>query len=167
MTAPVTIRRLEPSDYEAVHRIFCGPKVIRGTLQLPHPSLSAWQKRMQDPDESWHDLAACLGDEVVGHGALHTYTRPRRKHAGAIAMTVRDDMQGQGIGTALLQALVEMADNWYNIHRLELEVYTDNEPAVRLYRRFGFAVEGTLKDYAFRDGKYVDAFSMARLRPEA
>jgi L-phenylalanine/L-methionine N-acetyltransferase len=47
-----------------------------------------------------------------------------------------------------------------------LEVYTDNEPAVRLYKKFGFSVEGTLRRYAFRDGRFVDAYMMARLRQD-
>jgi putative acetyltransferase len=45
-------------------------------------------------------------------------------------------------------------------------VYTDNEPAVRLYKKFGFEIEGTLKKYAYRDGEYVDVYAMARFRPE-
>jgi L-phenylalanine/L-methionine N-acetyltransferase len=43
-----------------------------------------------------------------------------------------------------MQATVDLADKWLNLTRLELEVYTDNEPAIRLYKKFGFAVEGTL-----------------------
>jgi putative acetyltransferase len=58
-----------------------------------------------------------------------------------------------------------MADKWLNLTRLELEVYTDNESAIRLYERFGFEREGTLRQHAFRDGKYVDSYFMARLVP--
>ncbi len=56
-----------------------------------------------------------------------------------------------------------MADNWLNYTRLELTVYTDNAAALALYRKFGFEIEGTLKAYAFRDGRYIDAYTMARL----
>lgn len=80
-------------------------------------------------------------------------------------MSVHDEWQGKGIGTALMRAGVELADNWLNLMRLELEVYADNEPAIRLYRRHGFELEGTLRQYAFRDGRYVDSYLMARLRP--
>jgi putative acetyltransferase len=45
-----------------------------------------------------------------------------------------------------------------------LEVYTDNAPALRLYRKFGFEIEGTKRRYALRDGVFVDAHVMARLR---
>ena len=41
---------------------------------------------------------------------------------------------------------------------------TDNAPAIRLYQKFGFATEGTLVHYAFRDGEYVDCLTMARVR---
>jgi len=42
-------------------------------------------------------------------------------------------------------------------------VYVDNVPAISLYKKFGFETEGTLKKYAFRAGKYVDAYTMARI----
>ena len=47
---------------------------------------------------------------------------------------------------------------------MDLDVYVDNEPALRLYKKFGFVIEGRLVDYAFRDGEYVDVYIMARLR---
>jgi putative acetyltransferase len=64
-----------------------------------------------------------------------------------------------------MRAGLELADNWLNLTRLELEVYSDNESGVRLYERFGFEREGTLRQHAFRDGRYVDSYVMARLRP--
>ena len=57
-----------------------------------------------------------------------------------------------------------VADNWLNLRRLELAVYVDNEPGIRLYRKFGFEIEGTRRGDAFRDGKFVDSFAMARWR---
>src|SRR5207248_8639625 len=59
----------------------------------------------------------------------------------------------------------ELADGWLNYQRLELSVYTDNLAAMHLYRKFEFAIEGTCRAYAFRDGGYVDAYQMARMHP--
>ena len=161
----ITIRRVEPNDYEALHKIFTGPRVIWGTLQLPFPSAEMWRKRLAEPPEGFYSLVACVEGEVVGQCGLHTSpSRPRRRHAAEIGMVVRDDWQGKGVGTALLQALIDLADNWVNVSRLELEVYTDNEPAIKLYQKFGFTIEGTGTKYAYRDGKYVDVYFMARLR---
>ena len=57
-----------------------------------------------------------------------------------------------------------MADNWLNLKRVELQVYTDNARAIHLYEKFDFVIEGTHKAFAFRDGEYVDAYSMARVK---
>lgn len=162
----ITVRRTEPSDYAAVHDIFAGAQAVWGTLQLPFPSVEQWRKRLAEPPDGLYSLVACADGEVVGQLGLHTAPHsPRRRHAAQIGVAVRDDWQGKGVGTGLMQAAVDLADKWLNLERLELEVYTDNEAAVRLYKKFGFVVEGTLACFAFRDGRYVDAYAMARLRP--
>jgi putative acetyltransferase len=162
----ITIRHTEVTDADAIHRIFTGPNVVRGTLQLPHPSVELWRKRLAEPAEGVQWLCAAVDGEVVGHLGLHTTpTRPRRRHAAGIGMAIHDDWQGKGIGTALLAAAVDMADNWLGITRLELTVFADNSPAVRLYEKFGFVVEGTLAAYALRAGRYEDVYTMARIRP--
>jgi len=160
-----SIRRAEPGDCEAMCRLFSNPKVIWGTLQLPFPSAEVWRKRLAEPPEGFYNLVACVERDVVGQLGLQAFlNRVRRRHAGEMGMAVRDDWQGQGVGTALMQAAVDLADNWLNLSRLELEVFVDNEPAIRLYKKFGFAIEGTLARFAYRDGQYVDVYAMARLR---
>lgn len=73
--------------------------------------------------------------------------------------------QRRGIADALMTALIDRAENWMQMTRLELEVYVDNAPAIALYRKHGFVEEGRLRSYAFRDGAYVDVYPMARLKP--
>jgi L-phenylalanine/L-methionine N-acetyltransferase len=163
----ISIRAAEPDDYEAIHQIFLGPNVVWGTLQLPFPSAEMWRKRMAESSERSFRLVACLEQDLVGQIDIHTFPdRPRRRQAGQIGMSVRDEFQRRGVGTALLQAAVDLADKWLNLLRLELEVYSDHEAAVRLYKRFGFAIEGTLARYAYRAGKYVDVYTMARFKQD-
>ena len=81
-------------------------------------------------------------------------------------MAVDVAYQGQGVGSALLAAIVDLADNWYNLRRLELEVHADNAAGVALYEKFGFEVEGVYRKFAYRDGAFVDALAMARLRAD-
>jgi putative acetyltransferase len=161
----ITVRHAEPDDYQGLHRIFSGPKAVAGTLQLPLPSAEAWRKRLAEPPEGLFSLVACVEGEVVGSLGLETSpTRPRMRHVGSIGMAVRDDWQGRGVGTALMGAALDLADNWLNLTRIELRVYVDNSAAVALYKKSGFEIEGTHHRLAFRDGEYVDAYSMARLR---
>ena len=161
----VNVRHAEPADYEAMHRIMSGPRAAAGTLQLPLQSAEAWRKRLAEPPDGLFMLVACVEGEVVGNLGLETPpNRPRMKHVGSIGMAVRDDWQGRGVGTALMEAALDLADNWLNLTRIELRVYVDNSAAVTLYKRFGFEIEGTHRRLAFRNGEYVDAYSMARLR---
>ena len=161
----ILIRRATTDDAVALVRLFSAPRAMWGTLQVPYTSEEARRRRLADAPEGTYPLVAEVDGEVVGQLTLHSNpTRPRRAHAGALGMAVRDDWHGRGVGTALMAACLDLADNWLNLTRVELEVYTDNEPALRLYKKFGFEIEGTLRRYAYRDGKWVDAYFMARLR---
>ena len=163
----IQVRHVEPDDYCALHDVFAQPNVIAGTLQLPFPSLERSRKRTSETDDGRYRLVAVVDDKVVGMLSLLIMTNPRRRHTGSIGMAVHDAYQGRGVGSALMEKMLELADNWLNLERIELTVFTDNERAVRLYQRFGFEIEGTLQQYAFRDGALVDAYSMARLRTKA
>jgi len=165
MNRNIVIRHAEPDDYEALHRVFSAPKAVWGTLQLPFPSKEGWRKRLAEPPEGFFGLVASVEGDVVGSLGLHTFpSRPRRRHVGQIGMAVRDDWHRRGVGTALMEAAVDLADNWLNLTRLDLTVFADNAAAIHLYEKFGFVTEGRLARYAFRDGQYVDCLLMARLR---
>lgn len=140
------------------------PRVIWGTLQMPYPSLSAWRTRGAEEPKGMIRLVACVDEHPVGNLAMWTVASLRRRHVGEIAMAVHDDWQGKGCGQALMDAALNLADGWLDLHRLELQVFTDNDRARRLYERCGFGIEGTLKQFAFREGAYIDVFAMARLR---
>jgi len=164
------IRAAEASDADDTWECMDQPGVVAGTLQLPLRSraMRATWLSGDGTDAHNHPLVAVLGGRVVGNAGLHLASSPRRRHSGAIGMMVHDEFQGQGIGSALIAALLDLADNWLNLRRVELEVFTDNSPGIALYHKFGFTIEGTLRDYAFQRGRFVDAHVMSRLRvPEA
>jgi putative acetyltransferase len=161
----IVVRRAVPDDAEAIQRIFEAPLALRGTLQIPYTSVEKRRQWFTESDNTTYPLVAVVEGEVVGQLTLHARgTSPRRRHVAGLGMAVRDDWHGRGVGTALMVACLNLADNWLNLRRLELEVFVDNEPALRLYKKFGFAVEGRFVDFAYRDGEYVDAYTMARLR---
>lgn len=162
----IEIRASEPRDAEAIAEVFACPGVIAGTLQLPYQSVEKRREKLERQAADTFELVAELRDRVVGCLGLHLESASRRRHCGSIGMAVRDDFQGQGIGSALMHAAMNLADNWLGLHRIELSVYTDNVQAIHLYEKFAFAVEGTARQYALRGGVYVDAYMMARLRAQ-
>lgn len=160
----VTIRAFEMDDWQQVAELWRQPKVIWGTLQLPYQSLDDIRRRLENPPERFHRLVAVTGDgRVIGLLGLEV-GHGRRSHTGHIGMMVHPDFHNQGIGSALMQAAIDLAERWLNLSRVELSVYTDNPAAIRLYEKFDFQIEGTLRRYAYRDGEYVDAYMMARMR---
>ena len=161
----IVIRHAEPGDFEAIQSIFEAPEAVAGTLQVPFPSAEAWRKLLSEQQAGGKMLLASIDGEVVGQIGIHTVPRPRRAHVGYIGMAVHDKWHHQGVGSALLQAAISLADNWLHLLRLELTVYTDNKVAVHLYKKHGFVIEGTHRAFALRDGKYVDAYAMARIHP--
>jgi putative acetyltransferase len=169
-TAPIVIRRPRPDDAAAMVAIMGDRQVLPGLLQVPYATESMWRKRIEEmpvgPATAELFVVAERGGEVVGNAGVHPVSHVRRRHAAAVGMAVAHHAQRQGVGTALMSALVDWADNWAHLLRLELTVYTDNPGAIALYRRFGFELEGTHRAYALRDGAYVDSHCMARLHPK-
>jgi L-phenylalanine/L-methionine N-acetyltransferase len=159
----LVIRAREPSDWREIAALRQLPRVRWGTLALPFVTADATRKFLESPPDGFTGIVAVLAEKIVGTASI-ARDKGRCSHVGRIGMCVHDDFHGRGIGASLLAALIDTADNWLNLRRLELAVYVDNEPAIRLYRRFGFEIEGTRRAAAFRDGVFVDDHLMARLR---
>jgi putative acetyltransferase len=132
----ISIRRAEPGDFEALARSFEDPSAYAGTLQLPYPSRELWRKRLAEPVDGDFVLLAFVGDQLAGHAGLHPPSKQPRR-SHAMNIGMAVPSQQQGKGAA-----------------------------IALYRKFGFDLEGTHRAYALRNGEYVDAHFMARLKPK-
>lgn len=165
----ISIRRAGPADAAAIARVMGDPAVFPNLLQMPYVNEEAQRARLaegQVPGKIDLSLVAERGGEFLGSAGLHP-TGPglRRRHVVMIGISVLPEAQGQGVGTALMQALCDYADRWMGVLRIELTVFVDNAAAIALYRKFGFETEGRHRGYALRDGVFADVFAMARLHP--
>lgn len=160
----ISIRNAEEHDASAVHEILTSPHVVEGTMRLEFMPLDTTRLRLQ-PEQDKIKLVAISGDEVIGFAELITHPDlPRHAHVGEINMiAVRADHQRNGVGQALLQALIDLSDRWLGIHRLGLIVWETNQRAISTYEQRGFKIEGTMRDYVLVDGKWVNAHVMGRL----
>ncbi|MBU1337018.1 MAG: GNAT family N-acetyltransferase [Alphaproteobacteria bacterium] len=161
--AGLVIRASRPDDAADMAELIALPGFRAGTLRLPYPRQEQVRSWLEGQTENTVNLMAVLDGKIVGNAGLNRLSG-RRAHAAGLGIGIHDDFVGRGIGTALISELVDMADNWLDIRRLELNVYTDNSVAVRLYEKFGFRREGVFVGYAYREGAYVDSLAMARLR---
>ena len=167
MTPNILIERFAETHLAGITALYNDPAMARQVLQMPYQPAERWRRLLAPDNERLVALVATHQGEVIGSATLEQFARVRRSHCGSIGMGVAGAWQRQGTGSRLLGELLDIADNWMNLRRVELAVYCDNEAAVALYRKHGFEVEGQLRDYAIRDGGYADVYSMARLRSTA
>jgi putative acetyltransferase len=161
----IQIRHVRDDDADAVHRILEAAHVTRGTMRLPYHSRETVKERIRHVD-GVIKLVALGEGKVAGYAELVTHAELRHRHAGEVnIIATHPDFRGRQVGRALMGSIIDLADNWLQLTRLGLTVWTSNASAIALYRQFNFAVEGTMARYVFLGGQYVDAHVMGRVRP--
>ncbi len=110
---------------------------------------------------NWPVFYAIDGKRVVGWADITPATNPRLAHRGFLGMGLIESYRGQGLGTQLLEAVLNHAHK-IGLEKVELSVYSENEPAIKLYEKMGFAREGLIKHYRKLDGRYFDCLSMGK-----
>lgn len=103
---------------------------------------------------------ALTDDEIAGLIVFRGGERNRIRHVGEVGITVRKSCWGLGIGGFLIGFLIEWAKETKTIRKINLRVRSDNENAIRLYKKYGFGEEGILTRDFFIDGKFYDSISM-------
>lgn len=102
-------------------------------------------------------LVAYDEGELIGTGAVSVVSgRPRFSHRREIAISVRKDYWGKGIGSGLMNLLIDFCKK-SGAESIELEVRSDNERAIGLYKKFGFEKIGTNERYFKINGEYFSA----------
>ncbi|WP_420632070.1 GNAT family N-acetyltransferase [Candidatus Leptofilum sp.] len=163
-SSDIIIRTPRHSDTDDLYSCFSHPLVARTTLQMPSQEIGSTRKRIETQNKRLHRFVAEVQGKAVGMITLHQSDSPRTAHAAGLGMMVHPAYWGKGIGSQLMAAVVDLADNWLNISRIRLEVNVDNPAGVRLYHKFGFEIEGTKRWHAFGDGRLADSHFMARVR---
>ena len=108
-------------------------------------------------------LIARNEQRIVGHLQISTGTSPRFREMGDLFIYLHQDFQNVGLGAALIRKGLEIARK-RRLHRVELTVVADNDPAIHLYEKMGFVKEGLKREnYRAEDGTYHDEVIMGIL----
>ena len=156
----VIIRPPKVEDASAINAIRRMDGVRENTLGLISEPVSRTVQFLQNLDRNNHMLVAEVDGHVVGMASLMHSAHPRMHHSGSIAIAVHKDFQGKGVGRKLMEALIDIADNWLMLVRIELGVIEDNTRAYALYESMGFVKEGVKRMSIIRGGKYCDEIMM-------
>jgi RimJ/RimL family protein N-acetyltransferase len=118
---------------------------------------------IEDPTATTLLVEDPVTGRILGHGHVHV----ARYGVAQLGMALAAEARGRGIGRALLDGLIEAARD-LGAHKVELQVWPHNEPAIRLYRSRGFAVEGRVRrHYRRSSGQHWDAVIMGLLLDDA
>ncbi len=163
------IRPVRPEDADDINIMRRQPEVARWMMSLPSERVESSQNFIGNLRPNNHEFVAVMtlsgGQErVIGIAGLEVGARPRIAHTATMGICVHRDYQDKGVGSKLMEALLDLADNWLRLVRVELQVYAGNERAIHLYEKYGFEKEGLLRKASIQDGEYVDEYVMSRIR---
>ena len=126
-----------------------------GEFELTEREEADFLRKCRDLENQVYILALTEG-QIVGALNFSAGHRPRTRHSGELGMSVRKAYWGLGVGSTLLEALLEWARQTRIIKKINLRVRADNHRAILLYERKGFVKEGTIRKELFLDGTYYD-----------
>ena len=164
------IRPINSGDGKGLNELRRMPGVFENILGVSSERIKKNEDFVVNMDANQHHFVAISkvedSDEIiVGTAGLSVNGNHRTRHSGNIGIMIHKDYQNKGVGTALISALIDVADNWLMLVRLELTVFEDNERAIYLYEKFGFEKEGLKRLAAIRKGTYENEYLMARINP--
>lgn len=105
-------------------------------------------------------LLAMDGDEIAGIGTISSGNKIKGRHQGELGIVVAKKYQAQGIGTEIINRLLDFCRGNGITTRVQLDTSCNNDVAVKLYEKFGFEIEGRLKNTQLLDGVYSDLYVM-------
>jgi len=126
-----------------------------GEFDLTESEEEKFLRRCQVTENQLY-LLGTIDDVLVTTLSFSGGRRPRLRHSGEFGISVRSKYWGLGIGSLMLDALIEWAGETGIVKKINLRVRTDNRRAIRLYERKGFTIEGTSRREILLDGHYYD-----------
>lgn len=161
-------RREDAEAYYAQNFAPLDPEAARMTgsqAQFTREEVVAFLRESIEDGERYHFLILSPEGRIIGESVLNEIDWDLRCANFRIGI-FHPDQRGKGIGTWAVRQTRDFAFSQLHLHRLELDVYSFNPRAERVYRATGFRREGILRD-AVRDGDaYADAILMAMLEDE-
>ena len=156
------IRDIKIEDYKEISKIRKMPGVMENILSNKDEEEESIKEKIINMGKNQYWYVAEENGKVIGLGILMNHGNLRKKHVGVITLMVNSDYQNKGIGSLLMDKLINLSES-LNIIRLELCVFRDNYKAINLYKKFGFKEEGIKVKSALKNGEYADEIMMARI----
>ncbi|KID42480.1 GNAT family N-acetyltransferase [Fructilactobacillus fructivorans] len=156
------LRALEKTDLPKLHELFNDKPTMDYWFAEPYESMMSLEARYEreNNDPTIRNFAIDVNGKFAGIVALIDINS--RDRNAEIEIALSDEFVGNGIAQEAFDACVKYGFETLNLHKIFLYVDVENKPAVHIYEKFGFKIEGTLKGQFYVNGKYRDVYWMAK-----
>jgi RimJ/RimL family protein N-acetyltransferase len=97
---------------------------------------------------------------IIAVSDINSPPLPRLRHFGELGLSVMKKYWNIGVGTALLNYLIDWASTEGNLRKINLHVKETNTFAIHLYKKLGFVEEGRISRGMYINGEYFDLITM-------
>jgi len=158
----VTIREAEENDADAIKRIVDSVAKEKYYI-VPERSRENWKQAIKEIKErKGLILVAEINEMPVGMAHLVPGRFEKNKHVGFLGICILKEFRGKGIGTKMMEYMIKWAKEHRELEKISLNVFSTNRVAIKLYRKFGFEIEGICKKQFKIEDKYVDEIIMGK-----
>ncbi|UQS84879.1 GNAT family N-acetyltransferase [Apilactobacillus apisilvae] len=158
------LRAIESKDLKKVHKLFNNPFNMKFWFAEPYLPMEKLQAKFNhDLDDNSSRSFAITHDEKFA-GIIELVDIDLISQNAEIQIIIDSEFRGLKLAQKAFKACMEYGFNTLNLHKIYLNVDVENAPAVNVYKKMGFNIEGTLKDQYFADGDFRDCYFMGILK---
>ena len=155
----VHLRSVTPPDKEGILKLYnsMSNEALRYSMTPYTPErIQRWFNNLQNMI-----YIVAIGDSrIIGQASINLARHPRRKNVGELGIYLHQDYHNVGLGSVMMETLLKIA-KIRGVHKINLEVVSENKNAIHLYEKYGFIVEGTIRDAFYgTDDNYYDCLMM-------
>lgn len=163
------LRELEEKDISIINKWRIDKSVI-STLGAPYRFINKevdmlWYQSYLKNRENTIRCAIVESDDII-RGLISLTSINYINRSAIMHIMVGPEFQNRGVGSFAVKEIIEYAFETIGLNRIELAVLSDNENAIKLYKKNKFQIEGTKREACYKDGKYKDMYIMSLLKKE-
>ncbi len=165
----IYLRSYKPADMKMITQLENHPDP-RSTLFYALPTTHQQQKDrieklLNDPNAILLTICAKENDQPIGQTSLLRIDWIGRMAIFYIGIAAKENWS-RGYGSESTKLIIDYAFKTLNLNRIQLHVAVENEAALKVYRKVGFTIEGTLREAMYHHGRYSDFYVMGLLQRE-
>jgi len=158
----VTVREANEDDAEAIKNVV-NSVASEKYFVVPERSREDWDEAIREIKRRKGLIIIAQADEkTIGMAHLVRGKFEKNKHVGLLGISILKEFRRMGVGTAMMNYIMEWARRQKGLEKISLTVFSTNEAAINLYRKFEFQIEGVSKRQHRIEGKYIDETIMGK-----